>query len=95
MSELLLSVANGDDALAVSVPSEIIDAAADDGVFALGGAFTYAVPNADGTRGITAGDIVAGRGEAGDCCSGRVGSVLGGLGRMVDGAEEYGFAVLL
>ena len=77
VSELLLSVANGYDSLAVSVPSEIVDAAADDWVFALGGTFADTVPDADGTRDITAGNIVAGRGEAGDGCGGRVGGILG------------------
>lgn len=77
VSEFLLSVADGYDALAVSIPGQIVDAAADDWVFTLGAAFADAVPDADGTGYVTAGDIVAGRGEAGDGCGGRVGGILG------------------
>ena len=77
VSEFLLAVADGYDALAVSVPGEIIDAAADDWVLALGSASANAVPDADSARGVAAGDIVAGRREAGDGCGGGVGGVLG------------------
>ena len=94
VSELLLSVANGYDSLAVSIPSQIVDAAADDWVLALGGTFPDTVPDANGTRDITAGNIIAGRGEAGNGCGGRVGGVLGRLRRVIDGAKENGFSVL-
>lgn len=77
VAELLLAVADGYDALAVTVPGEIVDAAADDGILALGRAFANAVPDANGAGDVAAGDVVAGRGEAGDGCGGRVGGVLG------------------
>lgn len=77
MAEFLLPVAHGYDALTVSVPREIVDAAADDRVVALGGAFADAVPDADGAGDVAAGDIVAGGGEAGDGGGGRVGGILG------------------
>lgn len=77
MAELFLPIADGYDALAVSIPGQIVDAAADDWVFTLGGTFTDAVPDADSTGDITAGNIVAGWGEAGDGCGGCVGGVLG------------------
>ena len=48
MAEFLFAVAHSDDALAVAVPGQVVDFAAYDGKFALCGARTGAVPDADG-----------------------------------------------
>ena len=94
VSELFLPIANGYDALAVSIPREIIDAAADDWKLAFGGPFAYAVPDADCAGDITTGDVVARGGEAGNGRGRGVGGVLGRLRGMVDGAKENGFVIL-
>ena len=79
MPELLFAVADGDDALAVAVPGEVVDFARDDRVFAFRGAGARgaAVPDADGAGGVAGGTVVAGGGDAGDGCRGGVAGVLG------------------
>lgn len=58
------------------------------------GALADAVPDLDGTRHITAGDVEAGGGEAGDGGLGGVVGILAADGGVVDGAHEDGFARL-
>ena len=60
MAEALFAIAHRDDALAVAVPCDVVDAAGDDVVLAFGCAVAFAVPDADGAGDIAAGDIETG-----------------------------------
>lgn len=91
----LLAVAHRNDALALPVPGQVTNRARDDVEFTLSDKVgADAVPDADLSRGITGGDIVARRGEAGDGYGGGVAGVLDADGRVIDGAEKDGFARL-
>lgn len=94
VAEPLASVPNGDDALGVAVPGNIVDATRNDVVLALGVDGLDGVPDADGTGDVSRGDVEAGGGEAGYGGAGGVAVVLFALRRVVDGAEEDGFAGL-
>jgi hypothetical protein len=88
VAEALLAVADGDDALRVAVPGNVVDAAGDDVVVALGRALARAVPHLDGARDISTGDVEARGREAGDGRLGRVLRVLSTNGGVVEGAHE-------
>jgi len=91
MSVALLSIANGNDALGITVPGQVIDSTIDNAVVSLCNSVTNAVPDSDYTTGITTGDIKTGGGETGDC---RVRLVLGILSRdrgVIDRPDEDGF----
>ena len=95
VAEALFAVADGDYALGVPVPGDVVDGARDDVVLPLGGAFACAVPDANTTAAVAASDVEAGGGEAGDGRGGGVLGVLGRIGGVVEGAEEDGFVGLL
>jgi hypothetical protein len=59
VSHALLSFAHSNDPLRVSIPSEIVDAAGDDVVFALGCAFANTVPDTHAASDIGGGDVEA------------------------------------
>lgn len=94
MSEALAPVADGDDAGRVPVPGYVVDAPGDDVVFPLGVFGAYGIPDADGAGDVAGGDVETGGGEAGDGGGVRVAGVLEGVGGVVDGADEDGFAGL-
>ena len=58
MSELLLTVSDSYNTLAVSIPGKIVDTATYDRVFALCSTFADTVPDAYCSGDITAGDVV-------------------------------------
>lgn len=94
VAEALLAVTYGNDALRVAVPGQVVDAAGDDGVFALCCTLAGAVPYPDHARHISAGDIEARGREAGDGCLCCVLGVLLADGGIVNGAQKDGFARL-
>lgn len=94
VTKALATVADGNDALGVTIPANVVDATRDDMVFAFCIDGLDGVPDADSTSDVTGSDVEAGRGKAGDGGMGGVASVLFRLGRVVDIAEEDGFAGL-
>lgn len=94
VAEALAAVADGDDALRVAVPGDVVDAARDDVVLALCVDGLDGIPDADGARDVARRDVEARGGEAGDRGGGGVAGVLFARGRVVDGAEEDGLAGL-
>lgn len=95
MAEALAAVANGDDALGVAIPTNVIDSARDDVVFSLCVDSLDGVPDADGARDVTGGDVEARGREAGNGGTRSVAGVLFRLGGVVNIAEEDGFARLM
>lgn len=95
VAKALFAIADGDDALRVAVPGNVVDAAGDDVVLALGRALAGAVPHAHAARDVAAGHIESRRREARDRRLRRVLRVLLADGGVVDGAEEDGLARLV
>lgn len=93
-AEALAAVADGNDALRVAVPGDVVDAAADDVVLALGVDSLEGVPDAHGARDVARGYVEARGGEARDGGGRGVACVLLADFGGVDGAEEDGFAGL-
>lgn len=77
MAETFLAVSDSNDALAVAIPCDIVDAASDDVILALGSAFTLTVPDADGAGGVTTSYVKARGRKTRNCRLCRVLSVLG------------------
>ena len=94
VSKLLLAVSDGYYALAISIPGYIINTATYDRVFAFCSTLADTVPDAYSSGNITAGDVVARRGETSDCCRSCVSSVLCGMARIVYRSKEDGFVGL-
>lgn len=53
----LFTITHGNNALRIAVPSQVIDSAVDNAVFALGDSITDTVPNPNIATGITTGDV--------------------------------------
>lgn len=94
VAEALAAIADSDDALRVAVPGNVVDAAGNDVVLALGVDGLNGVPDTNGAGDITGSDVEARGGEAGYSGVGGVACVLFTLGRIVDEAEEDGFSGL-
>ena len=87
----LFTITHGNNALRIAVPSQVIDSAVDNAVFALGDSITDTVPNPNIATGITTGDVKPRRRKASD---GRLSLVLGVLssnGGVVDRTDEDRF----
>lgn len=67
VSEAFFATANCYDSLRVSIPSQVIDAAANDMVITLCTTFSDAIPNSYASRDISTGNIVTRWGEACNC----------------------------
>lgn len=60
VSVSLLSVADGDDALRITVPGEVVDATAHNGVLSLSDSFANAIPHSHYTSSVATGNIESG-----------------------------------
>jgi hypothetical protein len=87
----LFSISNGDNALRIAVPSNVVDSAINNAVFALCESIADTVPDSDYTTGIPTSDIESGGGEPGDCGLCFVFVVLPRDGRVVNRTYEDGF----
>lgn len=93
-AKLLLAVAYSDDALRFSVPSNVIEASRDDGVFLADAFDVVGLPDTEDAAGVTARNLEAIGGKASDGRGGVMGSVLFALGGVIDGANKDGLAGL-
>jgi len=66
MAEPLPAISNSDDALAVTVPGNVVDPSGDDLVLAFCGTFPYTIPDLDVARSISACNVEARRTEPGN-----------------------------
>jgi hypothetical protein len=64
----LLAIADGNNALGVTVPGQIVDSTINNAVFTLGDSFTDAIPNSHNSSRVTTRNIETGGGEACDSC---------------------------
>ncbi|KAJ5355375.1 uncharacterized protein N7496_012587 [Penicillium cataractarum] len=94
VSVALLSVTDSNDALRVTVPSQVIDPAVDNAVVALGNTLSNTVPHSHSTGSITASNIESRGGEARDGGLSLVFGVLSSDCGVVDRADEDGFVRL-
>lgn len=68
MSKSLLTVTNGNDALRIAVPGQVIDSAADNAVVALRDSFANTVPYFHDSRSITTCNVESRWSETSDRC---------------------------
>lgn len=80
----LLPVSHGNDALGITIPGKIINAAIDNTVFALGDTFSDTIPDSHNSGRITAGNVESRRSESSDGGLGLVFGVLAGDCGVVD-----------
>ncbi|KAG9954501.1 tricorn protease domain 2-containing protein, partial [Aureobasidium melanogenum] len=90
VAEALFTVSHSDDALRISVPSDVIDSASNDMIFSLGCALTLAIPHTHGTGHITTGYVEATGGETSDSGLRDMFGVLSCNTWVVDVADEDG-----
>lgn len=86
MTKALLTISDGNYALAVTIPGNVVDAAGDDGILSFGHPRPVGgtVPDSYDARCISGCHVEAGRGEASNRSSGCVLSVLGRDGGIVN-----------
>lgn len=94
VSKSLLSITDGNNALRIAVPGQVVDAAIDNAVFPLGDALADTIPYSHSTGGITTGDIESRGREPSDGCLGLVFGVLSGDCGVVDRTQKDGFVRL-
>lgn len=78
MSKSLLTVTNGNDALRIAVPGQVVDSAADNVVFALRDSFANTVPYSYNSRSITTCNVEPRWSKTSDRCLRLVFGVLSG-----------------
>lgn len=93
-SKLLAAVTDGNDALGLAIPGDVIEATADDAVLSSCVADVLRLPHLQHTGGIATGNLEAIGRESGDGGGGGVAGVLFAVGGVVDGANEDGLSAL-
>ena len=80
----LLAIADGNNALGVTVPSQIVDSTINNAVFTLGDSLADTIPYSHDSSSITTCNVESGGGEACDSCGRLVFSVLSSDCGVVD-----------